>query len=182
MSTGALLIAAALVALVFLVALKLWGPGELSRLRVRKRPLMTAPERRVCAMIERAMPGTRVHSQVSMGALMNPANGLSKSEWWTTFNKFSSKRVDFVVEDPATGNVIVLIELDDRSHNRRNDKDRDALTRHAGYLTVRLPAGERHSLASITRRIDEVLGPPNSPISPPIREPQLIEGGPRHGI
>jgi hypothetical protein len=173
MSTGTILIGAALVALVFLVAFLVSGPGELSLLPVRKRPLMTAPERRVCAMIERAMPGTRVHSQVSMGALMNPANGLSKSEWWTTFNKFSSKRVDFVVEDPATGNVIVLIELDDRSHNRRNDKDRDALTRHAGYLTVRLPAGERHTTASITRRIEEVLGPPRPPISPTIREPNL---------
>lgn len=173
MSTSTLLIAATLVAILFLVALKLSGPGELARLPVRKRALMTAPERRVCAMIERAMPGTRVHSQVSMGALMNPANGLSKSEWWTTFNKFSSKRVDFVVEDPGTGNVIVLIELDDRSHNRRNDKDRDALTRHAGYLTVRLPAGERHTTASITRRIEEVLGPPHPPISPTIREPNL---------
>ena len=73
---------------------------------------MTPPERRVCLMIERALPGARIHAQVSMGAIMNPAKGLSKSEWWTTFNKFSSKRVDFVAEDPETGQIILLVELD----------------------------------------------------------------------
>ena len=132
---------------------------QLSRLKVRPKPLMTPAERRVCLMIERAMPGARVHSQVSMGAIMNPAKGLSKSEWWTTFNKFSSKRVDFVVEDPHSGRIILLVELDDRSHDRRSDTDRDALTRHAGYTTVRLPAGERPTQTSVERHIEAALGP-----------------------
>ncbi|MBL4641416.1 MAG: DUF2726 domain-containing protein [Verrucomicrobiales bacterium] len=132
---------------------------QLARLKVRPKPLMTPAERRVCLMIERAMPGARVHAQVSMGAIMNPAKGLSKSEWWTTFNKFSSKRVDFVVEDPHSGQVILLVELDDRSHDRRNDTDRDALTRHAGYTTVRLPAGERPTQTSVERHIEAALGP-----------------------
>ncbi|MEM6409907.1 MAG: DUF2726 domain-containing protein [Pseudomonadota bacterium] len=173
MTSVQLALAIAIVAIILVVTIRILTPGELSRLKVLPRPLMTRPERRVCSLIERALPGTRVHAQVSMGALMNPAKGLSKSDWWTTFNKFSSKRVDFVVEDPATGKIIVLIELDDRSHNRRNDKDRDTLTKHAGYRTVRLPAGERHTQASIKRRIDEVLGPPRPPISPPIREQHL---------
>ena len=136
----------------------LFGSGELSRLKVRPRPLMTPPERRVRGLIERALPGARIHCQVSMGALMNPANGLSKSEWWTTFNKFSSKRVDFAVEDPRTGQVFLLIELDDRSHKKRRDRDRDALTGHAGYTTVRLPAGERHTPQSVADHIDRALG------------------------
>ena len=132
---------------------------QLSRLKLRPKPLMTSAERRVCLMIERAMPGARVHSQVSMGAIMNPAKGLSKSEWWTTFNKFSSKRVDFVVEDPHSGRIILLVELDDCSHDRRSDTDRDALTRHAGYTTVRLPAGERPTQTSVERHIEAALGP-----------------------
>ena len=146
---------------------------QLSRLKVRPKPLMTPAERRVCLMIERAMPGARVHSQVSMGAIMNPAKGLSKSEWWTTFNKFSSKRVDFVAEDPETGQIILLVELDDRSHKARRDKDRDELTRHAGYTTVRLPAGERPTQQSVTARIEAALGLPaplpGQRLSAPIR-------------
>jgi len=149
----------ALAALAILVVLKLgWPSGSLSRLRVRPRPLMTQAERRVCAMIEDALPGTRVHSQVSMGAIMQPAKNLSKSEWWSTFNRFSSKRVDFVVEDPATGEIIMLVELDDPSHRRSTDKDRDALTRHAGYTTVRIPPGKRPTRESVATLLHDALG------------------------
>ena len=173
MTSTSLAFGIAIVAVILLLAFRIFTPGELSRLKVRPRPLMTHPERRVCALIERALPGTRVHAQVSMGALMNPAKGLSKSDWWTTFNKFSSKRVDFVVEDPASGQIIVLIELDDRSHSRRNDQDRDALTRHAGYTTVRLPAGERHTLTTVSARIDSALGLPLPPIIHPTQTSTL---------
>ena len=150
-----------------LLAAKMFGRGELSQLKVRPRPLMTAPERRVCALIEKALPRARIHAQVSMGALMNPAKGLRKSDWWTTFNKFSPKRVDFVVEDPTTGRIILLIELDDRSHDGRMDRDRDALTRHAGYTTLRLPAGERHTARSVSNRIDHALGAQLPPMPKP---------------
>lgn len=173
MTSTSLAFGIAIVAVILLLAFRIFTPGELSRLKVRPQPLMTQPERRVCALIERALPGTRVHAQVSMGALMNPAKGLSKSDWWTTFNKFSSKRVDFVVEDPASGQIIVLIELDDRSHSRRNDQDRDALTRRAGYTTVRLPAGERHTLTTVSARIDSALGPPLPPTNHPTQTSTL---------
>ena len=148
----------ALVAGALLFFLAKGGKGELSRLKVRPRPLMTRPERRVCFMIEDAMPGCRVHAQVSMGALMNPAKGLDKSQWWTTFNKFSSKRVDFAVEDKRSGQIVCLVELDDRSHNASADRDRDSMTAHAGYTTVRLPAGERHSAQSVAAHIQTALG------------------------
>lgn len=165
------IIAGALLAAIAL--LQTMSRGELSRLKVQPKPLMTPPERRVCLMIERALPGARIHAQVSMGAIMNPAKGLSKSEWWTTFNKFSSKRVDFVAEDPETGQIILLVELDDRSHKARRDKDRDELTRHAGYTTVRLPAGERPTQQSVTARIEAALGLPaplpGQRLSAPIR-------------
>lgn len=134
------------------------GTGQLGRLKVRPRPLMTQAERRVCAMIEEALPGARVHSQVSMGAIMQPDKGLSKLDWWKSFNRFSSKRVDFVVEDPASGEVIVLVELDDATHKRRADDDRDALTRHAGYQTVRISGGRRPTQQSVTALLQEALG------------------------
>lgn len=140
------------------VAIFLRGGGGLARLKVRPRPLMTQAERRVCAMIEDALPGTRVHSQVSMGAIMQPAKNLSKSEWWSTFNRFSSKRVDFVVEDPATGEIIMLVELDDPSHRRSTDEDRDALTRHAGYTTVRIPPGKGPTRESVATLLHDALG------------------------
>ena len=172
MTNDTLLIAGIVAAIVALSLLRAFGRGELSRLKVRPRPLMTRAEHRVIGMIERAMPGCRVHAQVSMGALMSPAKHLSKSEWWTTFNKFSSKRIDFAVEDRRTGRVVLLVELDDRTHKRRADRDRDGLTSHAGYTTVRLPAGERPTPASVAARIDAALGrEPDHPPVPPARVP-----------
>ncbi|WP_457350897.1 DUF2726 domain-containing protein [Sphingomonas sp. UYP23] len=55
--------------------------------------------------------------------------------------KFSSKIVDFVIEDRASGAILALVELDDRSHDAARDRQRDAMTASAGYRTVRLHAG-----------------------------------------
>lgn len=166
MKAETLLLMAAAAAFLLVIYLRFAAPGYLSRLKVRPKPLMTQAERRVCFMIERALPGARVHSQVSMGAIMNPAKGLTKSEWWTTFNKFSSMRIDFVVEDPETGAVILLVELDDRTHNSRGDRDRDELTRHAGFQTVRIPAGRRPTQQSVASLIGDALGIDEAP--PPL--------------
>ena len=70
------IVAGALLAAIAL--LQTLSRGELSRLKVQPKPLMTPPERRVCLMIERALPGARIHAQVSMGAIMNPAKGLGR--------------------------------------------------------------------------------------------------------
>ncbi|GGD81927.1 DUF2726 domain-containing protein [Croceicoccus mobilis] len=134
-------------------------PKSLGSLPVTKRPLMTAAEQRVIRYIENALPNTRIHAQVSMGALMLPKKGLNKSDWFRTFNRFSSKRVDYIVEDRATGQVLLIVELDDRSHDKRKDADRDRLTRAAGYITARLPANERHTAQSVRARLHQALEP-----------------------
>lgn len=127
--------------------------------RVRRAPLMTNAERRVIAYIEDALPGARIHAQVSMGAIMQPARGLDPRAATITRNRFSSKRVDFLAEDRVTGEVIAIIELDDWSHNSSNDRWRDRMTARAGYRTIRLPSGERHSRDSVRQRIHAALYP-----------------------
>lgn len=126
---------------------------------VRRAPLMTNAERRVIAYIEEALPGARIHAQVSMGAIMQPARGLDPRAATITRNRFSSKRVDFLAEDRASGEVIAIIELDDWSHNSTNDSWRDRMTARAGYQTIRLPNGERHTRETVRRRIHAALYP-----------------------
>jgi very-short-patch-repair endonuclease len=137
------------------------GLGRRS-LQVRPVPLMTQAERRVMAYIEEALPGARVHAQVSMGAIMQPARLLGHREATITRNRFSSKRVDFVVEDRASGRILALIELDDWSHSTGNDQWRDRLTASAGYRTIRLPAGERQTSETVRRRIHAALFAPSA--------------------
>jgi len=124
---------------------------------VRASDLMTNAERRVIGYIEQALPHARIHAQVSMGALMQPARGLDKRSSMIARNRFSSKRVDFVAEDRSTGAIIAIIELDDWSHNAANDRWRDSLTCRAGYKTIRLPAGERPTAHSVRERIRQAL-------------------------
>lgn len=67
-------------------------------------------------------------------------------------NRFSQKIVDFVIEDRATGGILALVELDDRSHDALRDRQRDAMTASAGYRTIRLAAG-RINQADIAARL-----------------------------
>lgn len=159
---GGIPLLAIIAALAFLVAILKRDKRAIGGLPVTAKPLMTNAERRAIAHIEAALPGTRVHAQVSMGALMQPRKGLDRSTYFKTFNRFCSKRVDFVVEERATGRILMLIELDDATHNRRSDQDRDRLTTRAGYSTVRLPASERPTAESVRRHIGNALGADSS--------------------
>ncbi|PNB46461.1 hypothetical protein C1X73_34580, partial [Pseudomonas sp. FW305-130] len=58
-------------------------------------------------------------------------------------NAFSQKIVDFVIFDQTTGKIVALVEHDDRTHDAQKDRKRDAMTAHAGYQTIRIPASAR---------------------------------------
>lgn len=120
--------------------------------RVRAKPLLTDRERAARAIIERTLPHARVHVQVSMGALLQPKGSFNRRDAHKVRNRFSQKIVDFVIEDRATGGILALVELDDRSHDALRDRQRDAMTASAGYRTIRLAAG-RINQADIAARL-----------------------------
>lgn len=64
-------------------------------------------------------------------------NGKSK-RWWNAFKKISSKHVDFVVVNPSNFKIICAIEIDDRSHNKKKVKERDAFVNRA-FKTAGVP-------------------------------------------
>ena len=132
------------------------------------RPLMTKIERETIGYIEAAVSHARVHAQVSMGALLRSKPGLTRSEATATRNRFSSKRVDYVLESRFDGSIIALVELDDRSHDAQADAVRDRLTAAAGYLTIRLPAGERPTMVKVADRIRAALQPPAPSVTPAV--------------
>ena len=127
------------------------------------RPLLTKIERETIGYIEAAVPHARVHAQVSMGALLRSKPGLTRSNTTATRNRFSSKRVDYVLESRADGSIIALVELDDRTHDAQADAVRDRMTASAGYLTIRLPASERPTMVNVADRIRAALQPPALP-------------------
>ncbi|MGE4404298.1 DUF2726 domain-containing protein [Pseudomonas sp.] len=154
------------------MVLKAWfGRPSGPTLDVRPVPLMTNIERRTMTYIEAAMPWARIHAQVSMGAILAPKKGLNRSKATTVRNRFSSKRVDYVVEDRASGKIVMLIELDDRYHRPDQDARRDRMMAAAGYATLRLPGSEQPTRESVHRHIRHAFE----------QQPELLPRELRHG-
>lgn len=131
--------------------------GMALRPRAVARPLMTRVERETITHLEAAVPWCRVHAQVCLGALLQPARWLPKAAAARSRYRYGSKIVDFVLEDRRTGTVVALVELDDRWHSRSADQARDRLTGRAGYLTIRLPASEYPTRAGVQARVAAAL-------------------------
>lgn len=153
--TGALLpviILAGSVA-ILLALLRGFGNGSGSPTPVAK-PFMTRREQAVRSALEQILPMYRIHAQVALGALLAAPRRPGRKPSPADRNAFSQKIVDFVIEDPTTGKVVALIEVDDHSHSRARDRLRDAMTSAAGYRTFRIAASVRPTIAAIR----EVIG------------------------
>ena len=152
-------IAGALLVLALIIALAAANRrGKSDGLPVESKPLMSDRERRVLGMIEAAAPGCRIHAQVAMAALITCRKDVPKDKRTAVRNRFDRKFVDYVVEHRASGDVLAIIELDDRTHNSAKDKARDEITEAAGYRTIRLPAGERINSQLVAERVAPLLG------------------------
>lgn len=100
----------------------------------RKCPLTKAEQRMYWLLVDVfKAPDFVVLSQVSMSALLDSD--------WKDRNRYAQKYVDFVVCSPSFF-VLAVIELDDWSHDNKQDKDaeRDAMLQSAGLNALRYRA------------------------------------------
>lgn len=122
---------------------------------IEPRPVMTQAElafyRRLTPVLER-IGGVDVFAQVSMGAIMEVSRSMEQSQRRALRNRFDRKVVDFVVTDEQS-NVLLLIELDDRTHDADRDGARDQMTRSAGYPTLRIRGRAARDGAEIERLV-----------------------------
>ncbi|MDN2708416.1 DUF2726 domain-containing protein [Janthinobacterium sp. SUN118] len=100
-------------------------------LRLQRKPVMTAREQRMYHLLQAALPECTVLAQVAFSALVT-------AKGWANRNRFDRKVADFVLCSQQL-HVIAVIELDDSSHTgrARQDRERDAMLRQAGYVTLR---------------------------------------------
>ena len=80
-------------------------------------------------------------------------------------NKIISKHLDFVLYDPESTQIRAGIELDDRSHRRRDRQDRDAFLEAAmevaGIPLVRFPARRSYVAGQIADALTAAMAPPD---------------------
>ena len=135
------------------VLLRLLARGGVRRHRIERKRLLTPTEVRFWRLLVAAVPDYAVFSQVAMGAMLKPVSGLSRSDWWSNYGRYSQKIVDFVVVDLQTADVAAVVELDDRSHDAENDAARDALMACGGYDIVRISVNDRFDARSLRARL-----------------------------
>jgi hypothetical protein len=115
---------------------------------------MTANESEFFGRLRRALPGLDVFPQVAMSSIVGVEPGTARKEWVAARARISQKRIDFVICD-ADFSVIAVVELDDRTHDRRVERDaeRDELVAAAGFATIRWDSRRKPSEAEIAAAI-----------------------------
>ena len=83
-----------------------------------KKPLMTIYERRMYNIIKKLENEYTIIPQLNLAAIINKKNN----------NKYYSelfRNIDFAIFDKELENILLLIEINDKTHNEYKRKDRD---------------------------------------------------------
>lgn len=155
-----------LVGLVFAVGNKRKTPDP----RYCARPLMTSNEMEFFERLRRALPDEHIFPQVAMSALIEPRPGTGKR--LSDFNRISQKRVDFAIYDTAL-QLLAVVELDDRTHNRKRDAARDAALATASIRTIRFRSTRKPTEAEI--RLAMFSDGDVAPVDPSNKGPLVVE-------
>jgi uncharacterized protein DUF2726 len=98
-----------------------------------KKPL-SEPEQTLYWRLREAMPECVVLSQISFSRFLEPTSAGARR---ALFNQIAQKSVDFLVCLPDF-TIVAAVELDDGTHGRSKDVQRDAIFESAGLPVVRL--------------------------------------------
>ena len=107
------------------------------------------------------MPSGAVYSPLpvysGIADVITPAKGINKSNWQKAFNKISRKHFDFVLCNKNDYSIICAIELNDKSHNNKQRKERDAFLekacKAASLPLIQIPAKAGYSLDEVKKEL-----------------------------
>ena len=120
--------------------------------------LMSPGELKFFRALEEAVGSDyRVFSKVRLADIVQPAKTDNRSAWYSAFGVIKSKHVDFVVCDPDTLEFRLVVELDDKSHDRSDRAERDQkvddILAQANIPILHFPAKATYSTEEIRGRI-----------------------------
>lgn len=127
-----------------------------------KKKLMTTPEHVLYFRLIESLPELCIFSQVQLSQLVTVKKGHDFKQW---FNRISRMSADFVVTDKAM-EIIAVIELDDRTHNKPDrieaDKKKDKALTSAGIKVIRWKVSPMPTVAQIKEafNVSEKIAPP----------------------
>jgi very-short-patch-repair endonuclease len=169
MSVTKLMVAGILAFIVYLIIMKFMagrsGSEGGAADQFKKKVFLTPNELEFLARLEAAAPELRFHSQVAMGALLDPvvSRQSDAKAFYRLRGAFAQKIVDYVAQRRSDGHIVAIIELDDRTHNSEKDAKRDAMLASAGYKTVRWHSKAKPGASAIRAELLEMLPVPVTP-------------------
>jgi len=130
--------------------------------------LNSLAEQRFARVLGEALPeGLEVAYKVRLADVLQVAfkrRGREDKRWWQAFTRISSKHVDYVLCAPGGGRIHAAIELDDRSHQQRERRQRDQFVDQAfvdaGIPLLRVPVASNYDPAQIRQRLEALLVTP----------------------
>lgn len=105
--------------------------------------LLTKSENEFLNKIEQEYPQYRFFAQVRLADIMKVSKNIDRKNFYTHFNKISSKSVDFLACDKKTNKIAFAVELDDPTHMKKDRQARDVFVNNAfeqaGIQLIRVP-------------------------------------------
>jgi Protein of unknown function (DUF2726) len=147
------LIVVSLVALAGVDALSFLRPPRPAKaLPVTAKPLLSRPEQVLYGRLVRAFPGHVILAQVALSQLLVVARADADGSAQSIANRFRQLVADFVVCAPDF-TAVAVIELDDRSHHRNAQRERDQrkdqFLQAAGIKVIRIAVADIPSEAAL---------------------------------
>ena len=135
-----LIIIALVVVIAFIAFASLPQKHRTATAAYSRKPLLTPNELEFFHRLRNALPPHLiVCPQVAMSAIIQPnrQKEANPQEYMRLRGSIAQKIIDFVVIDSTTGTTIAILELDDKTHVKTKDQQRDALTASANIPTIR---------------------------------------------
>ncbi len=128
------------------------GSAKPKALPVTAKPLLSRPEQVLYGRLMRAFPGHVILAQVALSQLLKVNRRDAEDSGQSTSNRFRQLVADFVVCAPDF-TALAVIELDDRSHSRNvqreRDQRKDRFLQSAGIKVIRVAASDMPNEAAL---------------------------------
>lgn len=124
--------------------------------------LLTPAERSFFGVLQQAVASDyQIFAKVRLADIVRPVRSPSRSGWQSAFNRITGKHVDFVLCDSARLDVVAVIELDDRTHERFERGVRDGLVdsalTDARIPVLRVSVRQSYSPAQIREQVQRLF-------------------------
>ncbi|MDZ4289975.1 MAG: DUF2726 domain-containing protein [Prosthecobacter sp.] len=125
--------------------------------------ILTAAERSFFGVLKSVSPESyQIGFKVRLADIIAPVNGLSKSRRQGALNRIQSKHVDFLICRSDDLSPLLVIELDDASHRRQDQSDRDkvkdAALKSAGIPILRVDCRRGYNPKELRESVLGMIG------------------------